>query len=255
MKMLLAQRGGFRPFVPPSSSTCQRAQPPLNSLQRSRLLARIAAITCSSAWTSAVFSAAEAAVLDPTLISVAKALRDRGMYPPPIDAGQRDLPRRHPVRMRRCGACGRYVPPNNLAEHKLIRVCDDCRIEPDSVEEALEKASGARTPGVQFRVLVEGAVAGATARQAARKKLNEFGLTDQEITVLAFLIEGYSTRRIARFIERSQTFVLKIRRTAEQKVRRSGCSATLDYRTTHLPEQRARAVDPLKLDAIGSWNV
>jgi transposase len=82
--------------------------------------------------------------------------------------------------------------------------------------------------------------------------LSQLGLNDQEIAVLAFVIEGYSSRRVAKFIGRSQTFVRKARLSAETKLRRSGLRAT---KTKFPPENqqfvlRIRTVDPAKLEAM-----
>ncbi|MBV8782293.1 MAG: hypothetical protein JO353_12930 [Phycisphaerae bacterium] len=220
---------------------------PMTDLQRRRLASRIASIACSSRWADVAIAAAERNRIDPANAKFDRQLADRGIYPPPADPGRDDLPRRHPVRMRRCNACGRIIPPNNMAYHRLIRVCDDCRIEPTDADD--DKM--ARTPGVQFDTLVEGYGDKQTPEQTARQKLASLGLTNQEICILAFMIEGYSTRRIAGFVHRSQTFVLKVRNSALSKLRRSGLKMPARREpNAEVPLPRVWNVDPAKLESF-----
>ena len=80
-----------------------------------------------------------------------------------------------------------------------------------------------------------GCVADRKPRQIAHQRLSTLGLNDEEIRVLCFLVEGYSSRRIATFTKRSQTFVLKVQRAAQEA-----------------PALRVRTVDPAKLEAMAN---
>jgi len=224
------------------------ARPKLPAFQRARLRAKIAAVTCSEPWTELAAAAAETQGVDPSIANVARQIAARGIYPPPSEPGPRSRPRIGAVRMRRCDACGRMVPPNNMASFKLIRLCDDCRIEPDAdLDETAQKPTCARTPGVQFSILIEGVTNQEVKRNDARRQLNQIGLTDPEITAMALICTGCSTRRIADMSQWSQTYVCKLLASAARKLQRSG------LRVPKAPEPEAHRpsfVDPVTLDDL-----
>jgi hypothetical protein len=218
----------------------------LPPFQQARLRAKIAALTCSEPWTDLATESAQAQGIVPNIANVASQLALRGIYPPKPDLGPHHLPRIGAVRMRRCDGCGRIVPPNNLASYKLVRLCDDCRIEPETdLDETVEKPTGARAPGARFGILIEGLTDDDTKRQEARKQLNQIGLTDPEIMAMSFTHAGYSTRRIADFGRWSQTYVRKLLYSAATKLHRSGLAVP---QAPAAATNRPRFLDPVDLD-------
>ena len=133
------------------------------------------------------------------------------------------LPRIGAVRMRRCHACARIVPPNNLASYKLVRLCDDCRIQPDvHPDEIDQKPTCARAPGAHLRQWIEGVTYEKPHLGNPRKRLMQIGLTDSEITAMALVFAGYSTRRVGNIGHWSQAYVRKLFKFATNKLQRSG---------------------------------
>jgi hypothetical protein len=227
-----------------------RQRLPLAQHQRARLAAQIDAITCSQPWSEVAAAAAEMAGLSPEQPALAMQLRSRGIYPPRADAGPGGVLRRGTVRMKRCHVCGRIVPPNNLATHRLARVCDDCRIEPPADLDASHgEPEPARTPGVRSRTLMKDVIDDEHQPATARQRLFELGLTDVQITAVALLHAGYSSRRVAEMLRCSQTYICKLLNSANRKLRRSGLSLPSIGHST--PHQRTCSVDPVKLDAMG----
>jgi hypothetical protein len=232
----------------PAIAKCM-VRPPLPEFQRARLRAKVAAVTCSEPWTELAAASAEVHAIDPNLNNVEAQLKDRGIYPPRPELGPDRWPRRGAVRMRRCDACGRTVPPNNLACHRLIRLCDDCRIEPDiDPDEAAEMADFARAPGAQLCTLVEGYVSRDATPQSARQQLQQLGLTDPQITAMALTQAGYSSRHVAQLCRWSRSHVRKLLNAATNTLRRSG----LEVPKTSNPgtNLRSRSVDAMKLDGM-----
>jgi hypothetical protein len=221
------------------------ARPPLPAFGRARLRAKVAAVACSEPWTDAATESAERNGIDPNMANVRAQLFARGIYPPKPDAGPNGLPRLGAVRMKRCDGCGRIVPPNSVASYRLVRLCDDCRIEPDA--DLDDNEGGAQAPGAQLGVLIEGAIEDAN-REAARAKLNEIGLSDPEIMAMALTHAGYSTRRVAELGRWSQAYVRKLLRSAADNLRRSGLAAPKARAAQK--SGRARFVDPDMLDDI-----
>jgi hypothetical protein len=228
-------------------------RPTLAPFQRARLRAKIATITCSDPWTELATTAAESHGIHAHIESIPSQLALRGIYPPKPDPGPDRLPRVGAVRMRRCDGCGRIVPPNNVASFKLVRLCDDCRIEPETDPDiAADRPDSirdsARAPGAQFGTLMEGPIADDTQRDAVRDQLNQLGLTDPEIMAMALTHAGYSTRRVADLGRWSQTYVRKLLNSAARKLRRSGLAVPKapDHGTT----SRTVNMDPVKLDCM-----
>jgi hypothetical protein len=222
------------------------ARAPLAAFARARLRAKVAMVTCSETWTETAAEAAEKSGIDPDTTNVSAQLCARGIYPPKPDAGPALLARVGAVRMKRCDGCGRITPPNNVASYRLVRLCDDCRIEPDA--DLDESAGGARAPGAQLRTLVEGAVNGEFNREAARDKLAQIGLTDAEVMALAMTHAGYSTRRVAEMGRWSQSYVRKLLKSAAKKLQRSGLAVPKG--SSAEVSHRDFRVDPVKLDAM-----
>ncbi len=239
------------PSVLAGPQAAVRRQPsPLPAFQIARLRARIGAVTCSEPWSETAMSHAQKQGVNPANENIARQLADRGIYPPPVDAGPNQRLRRGAVRMRRCDACGRIVPPNNVAEHLLVRLCDDCRIEPATdLDESANESQIARAPGAQSRLWVEGLTDADANRNTARQTLMQMGLTEPEVMALSLMHAGYSTRRIADLGRWSQTYVRKLLQSAGKKLRRSGLKVPQPERQK-LP--RCRPVDPTKLAATAS---
>ena len=249
------QPRSFRACPKPASNPAGQAsgappkpmvRPPLPAFARARLRAKVAAVTCSEPWTETAAESAEKHGINPNVKSVLAQLWARGIYPPKPDPGPNSLPRVGAVRMKRCDGCGRIVPPNNLASHRLVRLCDDCRIEPDA--DPNEKPGSARAPGAHLRTLVEGAVNGEFNREEAREKLAQIGLTDPEVMALALTHAGYSTRRVGEMGRWSQSYVRKLLKSAAKKLHRSGLGVPEGSKAE--PSHRDFRVDPVKLDAM-----
>jgi hypothetical protein len=145
------------------------------------------------------------------------------------------------------------VPPNNVASFKIVRLCDDCRIEPDAdPDEIADRPDGgrdlARAPGAQLDILMEGPITDDANRDAARRQLNQMGLTDPEIMAMSLTHAGYSTRRVADLGRWSQTYVRKLLSSAAKKLRRSGVAVPKAPAPESMP--RSCTVDPQKLDCM-----
>jgi hypothetical protein len=226
---------------------------PLRNLQRQRLREKVAALTCSTPWAEDAAAKAEQQGVDPNSAQMARQLAERGIYPPRPELGPLQLPRRRPVRMRRCDACGRLVPPNNLASNRFVRVCDDCRIQPEvDLDEIPANPQGARAPGAQLCTLVEGNTDADENRRLARRHFREMGLTDAEVMALSFTYAGYSTRGVAELGRWSQTYVRKLLQSAGRKLRRCGLQVPRSQQAIAAANARPTCVDPLKLDAMST---
>lgn len=93
---------------------------------------------------------------------------------------------------------------------------------------------------------MEGFIDADAKRNQAHEQLHQLGLTEPEITAMAFTYAGYSTRRVAELGRWSQTYVRKLLNSAAKKLRRSGLMVPRPSNdgTNHQPLN----VDPLKLD-------
>ena len=220
---------------------------PLAAFERERLRAKVGAIACSEPWAELIAAAAERQGIDPNIANMARALADRGIYPPRADLGPDRRRRRGAVRMCRCDACGRIVPPIALAEHRMVRICDDCRFQP---EVDLDEPAEARAPGAHPHLLMEGPDTANMTPSTTRQQLLRLGLNEAEVMALAFTHAGYSTRRVAEFGRWSQTYVRKLLASAGRKLQRSGLNAPKP--PTSEPLGRSRFVDPVKLDAMST---
>jgi hypothetical protein len=222
---------------------------PMAPFLRGRLRAKVAIVTCSEPWTEHAAAKAEAQGIDPKIANVARQLADCGIYPPPMDLGPDRLPRTGAVLMRRCDGCGRVVPPNNVASYRLVRLCDDCRIEPEvDPDHAADQAHVARAPGAHLCTLMKGVVDDDANRRRAREQLTQIGMTEPEIMAMSFTHAGYSTRRVADLGRWSQSYVRKLLKSAANKLRRSGLA--LPKPRVADQTSRTRNLNPVKLDGM-----
>jgi hypothetical protein len=234
-----------------SPNTTRKGAPrqPLPAYARDRLRAKVSAVTCSESWAEVAAQAAEVHSIDPNIANIAPQLADRGIYPPRAELGPDCRPRHNAVRMRRCDACGRIVPPNNLASHQLIQLCDDCRIQPEvDPDRSADIVDDGRHPQAQLRTLVAGCVSQDANVATAREQLQRIGLTDHEITVLAFTYAGYSSRALAQLCNWSRPFVRRRIESASRKLRSAGLVVPKAPQTISMG--RMQRIDPHKLNAM-----